>query len=389
VPILPEHIWAKIPPKTATGVYTNTPPVVGSGPFQCVQWKKSDYLVMQANKSYWRGAPHVDEIVFEEYTNADTMGEDMKSGAIDGCLGLLQAQMHELAHAKGVQVRAVHVNGYDELGFNCYTGGPSLGNPVLKDWRFRQALQWAVDKNKLCAIAYGGMAKPADTVITANYYRSPDWHWTPPADQAYSFNLTKAGADADGRGLPLVNGVRLNKQGKPISLRVYARSSSPESITCGEFITGWLRQLGLKIVLSTLDDGALESDLYNTVKGTFTPNYDMFLWGWYNDIDPGRRSATSRPPRSTTGATAPGPTRSTTPPGRRRSRDGPGQAPGARAQDASRSSISSRPTSRSPTPTTPRPGTRRAGPAGCRCRPRWATSSFRPTAMRPTSRCGP
>jgi peptide/nickel transport system substrate-binding protein len=287
VPILPEHIWAKIPTKTAVHTLPNTPPIVGSGPFQCVQWKKSNYLVMQANKNYWGGAPHVDDVVFEEYTSADTMGEDMKSGALDGCTGLLQAQMQMLSHVSGVQVRPVYVNGYDELGFNCYTGGPSLGNPVLKDWRFRQALQWAVDKNKLCAIAYGGMAKPADTVITANYYRNPDWHWTPPADQAYSFNLTKASQMLTAAGYKLVNGVRLNKQGKPISLRLYARSSYQQSIACGEFMTGWFRQLGLKVTLSTLDDGALESDLYNTVKGVFTPNYDLFEWGWYNDIDPG------------------------------------------------------------------------------------------------------
>ena len=287
VPILPEHIWAKIPTKTAVHTLPNSPPIIGSGPFQCVQWKKSNYLVMQANKSYWGGAPHVDDIVFEEYTSADTMGEDMKSGALDGCTGLLQAQMQMLSHVKGVQVRAVKVNGYDELGFNCYTGGPSLGNPVLKDWRFRQALQWAVDKNKLCEIAYGGMAKPADTVITADYYRNPDWHWTPPADQAYSFNLAKASQMLTAAGYKLVNGVRLNKQGKPISLRLYARSSYQQSIACGEFLTGWFRQLGLKITLSTLDDGALESDLYNTVKGVFTPDYDMFEWGWYNDIDPG------------------------------------------------------------------------------------------------------
>ncbi len=287
VPILPEHIWAKIPVKTAVHTLPNTPPIVGSGPFQCVQWKKSNYLVMQANKSYWGGAPHVDDVVWEEYTSPDTMGEDMKSGALDGCTGLLQAQMQMLSHVKGVQVRPVYVNGYDELGFNCYTGGPSLGNPVLKDWKFRQALQWAVDKNKLCAVAYGGMAKPADTIITANYYHNPDWHWTPPADQAYSFNLKKAGDMLTAAGYPLVNGVRLNKQGKPISLRLYARSSYQQGIACGEFITGWFRALGLKITLSTLDDGALESDLYNTVKGVFTPNYDMFLWGWYNDVDPG------------------------------------------------------------------------------------------------------
>ena len=28
---------------------------------------------MEANKNYWGGAPHVDEVVFQEYTNADTM----------------------------------------------------------------------------------------------------------------------------------------------------------------------------------------------------------------------------------------------------------------------------------------------------------------------------
>ena len=81
--------------------------------------------------------------------------------------------------------------------------------------------------------------------------------------------------------------MRLDHHGKPIALRLYARSDYPQGITCGKFITGWLRDLGLKITYSTLDDGALESALYNTVKGVFTPNYDLFEWGWYNDVDPG------------------------------------------------------------------------------------------------------
>ena len=228
VPILPQHIWAKTPLKTALHTYVNSPPIVGSGPFQCVQWKRSDYLVMRANKHYWRGASHVDDVIFEEYTNADTMGEDMRSGAIDGCSGLLQAQMQMLSYVPGIQVRPVYVNGYDELGFNCYTGGPSLGNPVLKDPRFRQALQWAIDKAKLCTIAYSGMAKSADTVITAHYYRHPDWHWTPPAGQAYGFVWPRPSQLLSAAGYRLVDGVRLDHHGKPIALRLYARSDYPQ-----------------------------------------------------------------------------------------------------------------------------------------------------------------
>ena len=291
VPILPQHIWSKIPTKAAFNTFPNTPPIIGSGPFECVSWNKSNYLEMKANKHYWRGPAHVDQVVFEYFTNADTMTEEMRAGLLDGCSGLLQAQMTMLAGIPGVETRAVHVNGYDELGFNCYTGGPSLGNPVLTDWRFRQALQYAVDKAKLCQIAYGGMAEPADTVITAGYYKNPDWHWTPPPAEAYKFDLVKAGQMLTAAGYPLVSGVRLDKQGRPITLRLYARSEYPQGITCGKFITTWFRELGLNIQLSTVDDGALEDALYNTVKGTFKPDYDMFLWGWYNDIDPGTELA--------------------------------------------------------------------------------------------------
>lgn len=285
-PILPEHIWSKIPKKEVFNSLPNKPPIIGSGPFECTEWKKSDYLVMQANKNYWRGAPHVDQVVFMMFTNPDTMGQEMKAGTIDACEGLLAAQMRMLKGSPGIVAKPIMVNGYDELGFNCYDG-PSGGNPVLKDYKFRQALQWAVDKQKLCDIAYGGFAKPADTVVTGDYYHNPDWHWTPPADQAYTFDLDKAKAALDAAGYKDTNGDGFRDyKGKPIELRLWARTEYPQGITCGKFMAGWFRDIGLKIVFTAIDDGALLDAQYKTVNGVFTPDYDMFEWGWYNDIDP-------------------------------------------------------------------------------------------------------
>ena len=150
----------------------------------------------------------------------------------------------------GIEARTIRTNGFDELGFNCYTLGPSRGNPVLKDVKFRQALNWAVDKAKIVSLAYGGHARPGTTVITPDYYKDPDWHWQPPADQLYGFDLAKAGQLLDAAGYPLKNGVRVDKQGKPISLRLWARAESTTSQNVGRLLSGWFRQLGLKITSS-------------------------------------------------------------------------------------------------------------------------------------------
>jgi len=283
--IVPQHIWGKISGKDAQGSFQNNPPIVGSGPFQLTQYKKDQFAVMTANKSYWGGAPKIDEVDFVYYQNADTMVQEMKSGSLQGAWGVLEAQYNSLRNDSTFKPLACIDPELDELGFNCYTG-PSLGNPVLKDWHFRQALQWAVDHNKIVQIAYGGLAQPADSVLVSHLWTDPDWHWTPPASEAYHFDLAKAGQMLTAAGYPLKNGVRLNKQGKPIVLRLWTRSDSDSSQSAGKLIAGWFDKLGLKINLSVMADGAIQDGQYNMKGNTFMPNYDMFLWGWGGDPDP-------------------------------------------------------------------------------------------------------
>ena len=74
-----------------------------------------------ANPSYWRGAPTIEELYFDYYTNADTMVQDLKAGTIDGATGLLDAQYRQLLNVPGIQARTINTNGFDQIGFNCYT----------------------------------------------------------------------------------------------------------------------------------------------------------------------------------------------------------------------------------------------------------------------------
>jgi len=291
IPILPEHIWSKVDPKDAEQKYRNSPPIIGSGPFQCVEWKKGEYVKMVANKDYWKGAPTVDELIFQTYQNQDTMAQDLKTGALDTAWNIPAAQFTPLDNEPDLQCIAGQLPGFDELGFNCADKKvypKSTGHPVLTDWRFRQALQWAVDKEKIVSIAYNGFAAPADTIINANYYpANADYHWTPPADQAYTFDLEKAKAALDAAGYKDNDGDGIREyKGKPIRLRLYARSESPESQNAGKLIAGWFRDIGLDIQYQVIDDGALADKQYNTVDGQYAPDFDMFLWGWGGDVDP-------------------------------------------------------------------------------------------------------
>ena len=289
IPILPEHIWSKVDPKEVETKFKNDPPIIGSGPFQTVEWKKGEYVRMVANKDYWRGAPKVDEVIFQTYQNSDTMAQDLKTGAIQSAWNIPSAQFDPLNNEPDLEaIRAVTI-GFDQLGFNCADQKKfpkSTGHPVLQDPAFRTALQWAVDKDKIVSIGYSGNAAAADTILTRDFYPpDADFHSTP--EDPYTFDLEKAKAALDAAGYTDGDGNGIREyEGKHITLRLYARAESTESQNCGKLITGWFEEIGLDIDYEVIDDGALGDKQYAYDGDQFAPDFDLFIWGWGGDVDP-------------------------------------------------------------------------------------------------------
>ncbi len=81
----------------------------------------------------------------------------------------------------GIVLDAYTPIGFDQLGFNCYEGPTSLGNPVLRDARFRGRPQLgrrqAEDReHRIRRLRRGGQHHHP-----AGHVHDPDWHWQPPA----------------------------------------------------------------------------------------------------------------------------------------------------------------------------------------------------------------
>ena len=163
--MLPEHIWSKIAPKAADELRQQAARSSAPGPS-----RRSAADEQQLRPSSWRptrttgaGVRRSTRSSSQTYENADNMVNDLIAGGLEAACEPPRGAVRAAAeHVPSITAIAYETKGFDELGFNCYTGKTSLGNPVLKDWKFRQALNYAVDHQAIVDRAYLGHRHPGD-----------------------------------------------------------------------------------------------------------------------------------------------------------------------------------------------------------------------------------
>jgi len=280
VPILPEHIWGKVPdPKVES--YANVP-MVSSGPFQVTEVKIGKYVKMERNPHYQDGfgaEPTVDEVLFEIYQTQDSLVADYKAGNLDAAIELDPGFYRSLKGVPGSTSVAAPGLGFHELGFNCWNSPKSKGNPLLRDVRIRQAVNWAIDKQAIAAIAMDGLA-PAGTSLLSPV--DTFFHWNVPPAEQYSYDPAKAKQILDDAGYKMgPNGVRVAPNGKPLKFRLAALNEYPMDITAAKKISAYLKDVGIGITLQVMDENAFTNANYDNADD------DLYIWSWTADIDPG------------------------------------------------------------------------------------------------------
>jgi peptide/nickel transport system substrate-binding protein len=293
--IAPEHIWSNssCDEIKKAPFFEDGKPMVGSGPFQLTEWNKGEDWTMTANPNYWGGAPQIDAFKVVRYDNSEAMVQALKNGEID-YVNLGSVDLFDELTASGADYGiTTHVGpavSFGQLSMNmcdpeaadaapyCAKTGSS-GNPALRDPVVRKAIAMAIDKQTIVDKVLAGYGAPGTTIVPpfASFY-----HWEPPADQAVTFDIAGANqlledagyTDTDG------NGVRNDpKTGQDLEFRFILRSESEIGARLGEYVSGWLKQIGIATKSEVVGDGKLVSAWYDN-------DYDLYIWGWGPDPDP-------------------------------------------------------------------------------------------------------
>jgi peptide/nickel transport system substrate-binding protein len=296
VPILPKHIWGDLDYQ-AMGDAKFTAPLVGTGPYIAEDWQTSQFVRFKRNPNYWGTQGAADEIVIQFYENPDTMVQALKAGEIDYARDPNPDQLKALANEPNMVTVAGAANGWTQLAFNTYgtgtgktikDGGPST--KALLDPAFRDALGYAIDKQKLVDSVLGGFGDVGTTVVPPVIAK---WHVEPDNPRHFDIDLAKQKLDAAGYVLDS-NGNRLDKQGKPIKLRLFYPKSDTSYQKAAAFVKDWYGQLGINVTAQVKGSTALGNLVLppeacpkkNPNCKQYRADYDIELWGWSWGPDP-------------------------------------------------------------------------------------------------------
>lgn len=164
---------------------------IGAGPFVFEKYAPGEELVLNANKDYWAGAPHLDALRFIWLGGADDQPklDALESGDADTAY-LRDAAVVEKARDKGISGMMLATGLGDNLWINTREGSPGA------DPRVRQAINYAFDPEAYVERTLNGAGLPTKSMFA----ESSPWYTgvTPPAADAEKAKALLEEAKADG-----------------------------------------------------------------------------------------------------------------------------------------------------------------------------------------------
>ncbi len=167
---------------------------IGSGPFKVASYKPDSDVTLDANTSYWGGAPGLQSLVFRIIPETTARITSIDTGEIDLTWTIPPDQLPKLKQNSNLTVTPTPSFSYYFLWMNSK-------RPPFTDKRVRQAMAYALDVDSIVKNLLAGIGKRADAPIPSTVFgyapQTPYAYDPKKAMQLLSDAGVKAGLEVD------------------------------------------------------------------------------------------------------------------------------------------------------------------------------------------------
>jgi peptide/nickel transport system substrate-binding protein len=280
--VVPEHLLGTL--HDINNVPFNSAPI-GTGPFKVSEWSRGDHLTLVANDAYFLGKPKLRRIVVKFIPDENTELNQLRTHDLDWQFEASPQEYKELQAIPGLRIVLQQTNQYERIELN-------TARAPLDDVRVRQAIVYAIDRQRLVDVLTFGSAVAADEDL-------PPFMWAHTENVThYPFDPARARALLDAAGWrPGPDGIRA-KGGKKLALEIAFNATNTTRRAGVVQVQAMLAAVGIGVEVKSYQ-GAL---LFASVgQGGILQSgkYDLSWTGWVAGIDPDQSSVVTcgaRPP---------------------------------------------------------------------------------------------
>jgi len=229
----------------------------GTGPWKLVEWKRDQYIRLEAFDQHWRGKPAFKSVVFRAIPEVATQVAELKTGGVDIIRNVSSDLMPDIKNNPATRISTTPILRVHYISLD-------MRSAPFDKKSARQAANYAIDKQAVIEKMMAGLGKQVATVV------QPPAFGFDPSVQPYPYDPKNAKQLLAQAGYP--NGV-------DITLHSAATEWRPHFEALGQMLT----EVGLRSTVKMWDPGPAWNKFFQTEGKATNGTYGS--WGNYSVFD--------------------------------------------------------------------------------------------------------
>lgn len=254
IPILPKHLLEGEDMQESK--YFKFP--IGTGPYMMEEWDEGQSVVLGKNKTYYKGSPKIDTVVFKITEDDNVQSLQLKAGELDLAL-VTPTLAQQFKEDNNFAVHTMETADYRGILYNFNRHFWQENRELIK------AISYAFDRQAMVNTVLLGAGEVAYGPLQKNRYNYE-------AIEKYTYNPGKAKELIEAQGWKMNKDGFYEKEGERLQFELTANENEQERIDLANIAAQQLKEIGVDCNV-------------NVTSNIDWENQDAYLIGWGSPYD--------------------------------------------------------------------------------------------------------